>query len=149
MSNLQQRKYQYKTVNNKDDLGQSSCASNAYDGDTEQTPSKSDGIAMSQGIHEQKLPNEMMKKFHKSMKYSNYINALCVMRHGHCAHNQKKINKYVCSRCSRDKSVPKKFSAQNSMIPSPVPKELQGLTQFEEMLIALELSQLCMFTQNH
>lgn len=43
---------------------------------------------------------------------------------------------YTCSRCSRDKCVPKKFSSANSMIPSPVPKELQGLTQFEEMLIA-------------
>jgi hypothetical protein len=29
-----------------------------------------------------------------------------------------------------------KFSIENSMIPSPVPKQLQGLTQFEEMLIA-------------
>lgn len=48
----------------------------------------------------------------------------------------KQIDKYVCSRCSRDKTIPKKFSVQNSMIPSPVPKELQGLTQFEEMLIA-------------
>ena len=28
------------------------------------------------------------------------------------------------------------FSTENSMIPSPVPKELQGLTRFEEMLIA-------------
>ena len=43
---------------------------------------------------------------------------------------------YTCSRCLRDKNIPKKFSTENSMIPSPVPKELQGLTQFEEMLIA-------------
>ena len=43
---------------------------------------------------------------------------------------------FVCLRCSRDKNNPKKFSIENSMTPSPVPKQLQGLTQFEEMLIA-------------
>ena len=47
-----------------------------------------------------------------------------------------KLNSYVCLRCSRDKSVPKKFSSDNNMIPSTVPLELQGLTQVEEMLIA-------------
>ena len=34
------------------------------------------------------------------------------------------------------KIAQKKFSADNNMIPSQVPKELQGLTQLEEMLIA-------------
>ena len=107
VSDLQQRKYQYKTVNNKDDLGQANCASNAYDGETEQTPPKSDGIAMSKRIHEQKLPNEMMK-FHKSMKYS--INQCTVCHEAWPLHTQpKQINKYVCSRCSRDKVFPKSF----------------------------------------
>ena len=32
--------------------------------------------------------------------------------------------------------MPKKFSKENDMIPCAVPKELQGLTQVEEMLIA-------------
>ncbi|CAB4032942.1 Hypothetical predicted protein [Paramuricea clavata] len=36
----------------------------------------------------------------------------------------------------RDKKIPKKFSKENSMIPSPIPPELQGLTQVEEMLVA-------------
>ena len=48
----------------------------------------------------------------------------------------KEVSTYVCSRCSRDKNNAKKVSIENSMIPSPVPKQLQGLTQFEEMLIA-------------
>ena len=48
----------------------------------------------------------------------------------------KNYPNYICSRCSRDKCVPKKFSNENLTIPSPVPKELQDLTQFEEMLIA-------------
>ena len=30
---------------------------------------------------------------------------------------------YVCSRCSRDKKSPKKFSVENSLIPSSVPLE--------------------------
>ena len=37
---------------------------------------------------------------------------------------------------SRDKKSPKKFSVENSMIPSSVPPELRNLTQIEEMLIA-------------
>ena len=45
----------------------------------------------------------------------------------------------MCSRCSRDKKSPKKFSSENSMIPSPVPNELKDLTQVEEMLIARAL----------
>ena len=48
-------------------------------------------------------------------------------------------NSYVCSRCSRDKKSPKKFSLENSMIPSSIPNELQNLTQVEEMLIARAL----------
>ncbi|CAB4041007.1 ATP-dependent DNA helicase PIF1, partial [Paramuricea clavata] len=46
---------------------------------------------------------------------------------------------YVCQRCSRDKKSPRKFSFENSMIPSPQPVQLQGLTQVEEMLIARAL----------
>jgi hypothetical protein len=45
----------------------------------------------------------------------------------------------TCSRCKRDKKTPKKFSLENSMIPSSVPYELQNLTQIEEMLIARAL----------
>ena len=37
------------------------------------------------------------------------------------------------------KKTPKKFSLANSMIPSCIPHELQGLTQVEEMLIACAL----------
>ena len=46
---------------------------------------------------------------------------------------------YVCSRCSRDKKSPRKFSKENSKIPSPIPPQLQGLTQIEEKLIARAL----------
>jgi len=46
------------------------------------------------------------------------------------------ISKGKCTRCKRDKQTPRKFSKENSMIPSPIPFELQGLTQVEEMLIA-------------
>ena len=46
------------------------------------------------------------------------------------------MDQYVYYRCKRDKGTPKKFSSENFMIPSPVPLQLQDLTQFEEMLIA-------------
>ena len=46
---------------------------------------------------------------------------------------------YVCSRCSRDKKCPKKFSVENAIIPSPVPLRLQGHSQVEGVLIARAL----------
>ncbi|CAG8703771.1 42153_t:CDS:2 [Gigaspora margarita] len=39
-------------------------------------------------------------------------------------------------RCSTEKTLPKKFSAENNMDPGKIPNELQGLTEVEEMLIA-------------
>ena len=84
-----------------------------------------------------------MKKFHKAMQLCIYQCTIC-----HEAWplktEPKEVSKYVCSRCSHDKNIPKKFSVENSMIPSPVPKQLQGLTQFE----LLEHSQSCMYIQN-
>ena len=45
----------------------------------------------------------------------------------------------MCSQCSRNKCIPKRFSDANAMIPAPLPIELQGLTQTEKMLIARAL----------
>ena len=39
------------------------------------------------------------------------------------------------------------FSAQNSMVPTQVPKELQGLTQIEEMLIARAFPFISVYTK--
>ena len=80
---------------------------------------------------------ENVSKFHKSMEYVIRQCGICYEAWPVKA-NKKKCP-YVCSRCSLDKINPKKFSAQNSMIPSVVPTELQGLTQIEEMLIARAL----------
>ena len=89
----------------------------------------------SEELHQQKSSLENMKKFHKSLKFQIYQCGVC-----HEAWPLKTKGKntvsYTCSCCVRNKNIPKKFSTENSMIPSPVPKELQGLTQFEEMLIA-------------
>ena len=46
---------------------------------------------------------------------------------------------YICRRCKIDKQIPQKISAANSMIVSPLPVELQNLTQIKEMLIARAL----------
>ena len=70
-----------------------------------------------------------MKKFHSSLQQLN-INQCEVCMEAWCH------IKNVCGRCSRDKITPAKFSAGNNMIPSPVPVELQDLSQTEEMLIA-------------
>jgi len=76
-----------------------------------------------------------MKKFHKSLKFQIYQCAVC---HEAWPLKTKPKNtvSYTYSRSLRDKNIPKKVSTENSIIPSPIPKELQGLTQFEEMLIA-------------
>lgn len=59
----------------------------------------------------------------------------------------KKKTPYICSRCSRDKNDVKKFSSRNNMIPSQVPKELQDLTQLEEMLIARVFPVISIYTK--
>jgi hypothetical protein len=41
-----------------------------------------------------------------------------------------------CHRCHMEKSLFKKFSADNNMDPGEVPEELQDLTEIEEMLIS-------------
>ncbi len=76
-----------------------------------------------------------MKKFHKAIQFTIYQCHVC-REAWPLRTKPKNENKYICCRCLRDKSNPKKFSLENLMIPSSVPKELQGLTQFEEMLIA-------------
>ncbi|KAK2553457.1 hypothetical protein P5673_025216 [Acropora cervicornis] len=48
----------------------------------------------------------------KSKKYTVYHEAWPLRIH------PKQPQEYVCSRCSRNKSIPKKFSEENSMIPS-------------------------------
>ena len=91
-------------------------------------------VKMNDTLHEQKVPKEVMNKFHKSMQYCIYQWTVYHEAWPLCT-RPKQPHNYVCSRCSRNKSVPKEFSQKNSTIPFPVPKELQGLTQFEEMLI--------------
>ena len=48
----------------------------------------------------------------------------------------RNCNNFICDRCKKDKSSPKRFSVENDMIPSKVAIELQGLTQIEEILIS-------------
>ena len=50
--------------------------------------------------------------------------------------SQKNLVDYKCIRYLRNKRYPKKFRKENMAIPCPVPTELQGLYQCEEMLIA-------------
>ena len=75
-----------------------------------------------------------MQKFHQSMEMTIYQCTVC--KEAWPMNRTDANNHYVCYRCKRDKKQPKKFSNENSMIPSAVPLELQNLTQFEEMLIA-------------
>ena len=87
-------------------------------------------------IEEQCWAKTNINKFHKSVKY---IVSQCTVCQEAWPLKSKPRTPYVCSRCCRDKKSPKKFSSENSMIPSKVPHELQNLTQTEEMLIARAL----------
>ena len=80
--------------------------------------------------------NANINKFHKSVQY---IVSQCTVCQEAWPLKCKPRSPYVCTRCSRDKKYPKKFSTENLMIPSFVPNELQNLTQIEEMLIARAL----------
>ena len=87
-------------------------------------------------IHNQTWAKANITKFHKSVQY---IVSQCTVCKEAWPLKSKPRSPYMCSRCSRDKKSPKKFSCENSMIPSSVPNELQNLTQVEEMLIARAL----------
>ena len=88
------------------------------------------------GIEEQCWAKANINKFDKSVQY---IVSQCTVCQEAWPLKSKPRTPYMCSRCFRDKKSPKKFSCENSMIPSSVPNELQNLTQIEEMLIARAL----------
>ncbi len=86
-------------------------------------------------LHEQDRAKSKISKFANS---NSYFVSQCIVCHEAWPLKSKPRStaSYTCSRCSRDKKSPKKFSAGNYIIPAPVPPELQGLSQIEEMLIA-------------
>ena len=88
-------------------------------------------------IEEQCWAKTNINKFHKSVKY--IVSQCTVYQEAWPLKSKLRTPAYVCSRCCRDKKSSKKFSSENSMIPSKVPHELQNLTQTEEMLIARAL----------
>ena len=86
-------------------------------------------------LHKQSWVIKNMHKFHDSMKME--INQCIICKEAWPKKvSSKKEENFTCLRCKRDKGTPKKFSSENSMIPSAVPEPLVGLTQIEEMLIA-------------
>ena len=87
-------------------------------------------------IAEQCWATTNINKFNKSVQY---VISQCTVCQEAWPLKSKPRAPYMCSRCSRDKKSPKRFSCENSMIPSCVPHELQDLTQTEEMLIARAL----------
>ena len=95
-------------------------------------------------IHEQKWAQ---KKYFRISFIHPAINFHCTICQEAWPDKSKSIIKqsYVCTRCARDKSVPRKFSDKDFMIPSAVPRQLQSLTQMEEMLIARALPVMSVF----
>ena len=93
-------------------------------------------ITQNGGIEQQCWAKANINKFYKSVQYT--ISQCIVCQEAWPLKSRPKAP-YVCSRCVKDKKSPRKFSLENSMIPSSVPQELQDLTQIEEMLIARAL----------
>ena len=105
-------------------------------------------LAKNGSIEEQCWAKANIKKFHKSVQFSVSRRKVC-QEAWPLKSKPRSPNDYVCSRCSRDKKSPKKFSFENSMIPSLIPQELQGLTQIEEMLIARALPIMRVYIRDH
>ena len=76
-----------------------------------------------------------LKKFNKVLIKTVLQCVICFEAWPNKALSKKKQNGHICTRCIRDKKTPKKFSFENNMVPCPVPEELKGMTQCEEMLI--------------
>ena len=87
-----------------------------------------------------------MKDFHKSLEFKIFKCQIC-HEAWPLSEKSKRGMTYTCSRCNRDKNAIKKFSVENNMIPSPVPEELQGLIQLEEMLIARVFPVISVYTK--
>lgn len=77
-----------------------------------------------------------LQKFHDNLKMCILQCTICFEAWPLTVNSKKDKNNYICTRCTKDKGSPKKFSVENNTIPSVVPSELQGLSQCEEMLIA-------------
>ena len=97
-------------------------------------------------LHLQEWAASNIKRFHESMIFKIWHCRVCHEAWPLSVKNKKEAD-YVCSRCVRDKNSIKKFSAQNNMVPAQVPKELQGLTQIEEMLIARAFPVISVYTK--
>jgi len=85
-----------------------------------------DETTCSEELHQQKASKENMKKFHKALKFQIYQCCVCHEAWPLKTKPKNFVN-YICSHCAHDKNVPKKFSAENRMIPSPVPKGLYAV----------------------
>ena len=97
-------------------------------------------VDMQKQLHTQDPVINELRTFHSNMNMTIKQCCICFeawpIKSKSKAQSNTQERSYMCVRCKSDKKVPKKFSAQNNMIPSVVPKELTGLSQCEEMLIS-------------
>ena len=72
-------------------------------------------------IHSQEWAKKDTRDFHNSLKFKIYKCNICHEAWPLSA-KCKQESTHACSRCVRDKNATKKFSVDNNMIPSQVPK---------------------------
>ena len=85
-------------------------------------------------IDQQPWAKSNIEKFHNFMKMKLYQCKIC--NETWPSMQKAQHENHICHRCAKHKGNLKRFSEDNFMLPSPVPKQLQGLTQTEEMLIS-------------
>ena len=88
-------------------------------------------------LHKQERVRNEMGSFHSSQEMLEHLQCTICKETWPTKENlSKDPARYVYHRCTRDKKLPKVYSAENDMDPGIVPPQLAGLTQIEEMLIA-------------
>ena len=105
-------------------------------------------LNLKEPLSKQKVATQEARKFHQALKM--IIKLCCVCHEAWPVQRRSKTSKkkdYTCTRCLKDKKIPKKFSKENCMVPSSLPPQLKGLTQCEEMLIARSFPVMLVYTR--
>ena len=98
-------------------------------------------------LHQQELEKQNMQKFHDSMKLRISLCQCCHEAWPLYIKTKKKKEPFSCTLSLRDKNDTKKFSIENSLLPSAVPVELENLTQIEKMLLARVFPVMSVYTK--
>ena len=100
-------------------------------------------------LHERPWVEKTMSNFHiNQTKWDHRLCTVCHELWPTRTNLKEDADQFICTRCKRDKSNPKRYSKENDMDPGKVPACLQKLTQIEEMLIARACPIMCVYRKH-